>query len=147
MRFIPPGHVRATCICAFRSLPEAEKRPAGTFSHVSADASGPREALRLADRFLIADELWFMPSGQGTSGRGLRPEMVPPGAPRIAGGNEFTKAKPLFPFEKNKEVPTAFQADNSKKFRLLTSSQPEQIPPAFKADEKNRKGTAFVSLG
>ena len=38
-------YVRARCICAFRSLPEAEKRPAGTFSHVSADASGPREAV------------------------------------------------------------------------------------------------------
>ena len=97
------------CICAFRSLPKAEKRPAGTFSHVSADASGPREGLRLADRFLIADELWFMPSGQGTSGRGLRPEMVPPGAPRIAGGNEFTKAKPLFPFDESKRVPAAFK--------------------------------------
>ncbi len=84
-------HFRAMRICAFRSLPKAEKRPAGTFSHVTADASGPREGLQLADRFLIGDELWFMPSGQGTSGRGLRPEMVPPGAPRIAGGNEIYK--------------------------------------------------------
>ena len=37
---------RDNAVCAFRSLPEAEKRPAGTFSHVSADATGPREAVR-----------------------------------------------------------------------------------------------------
>ena len=72
--------------------PEQTEKVRRTFSHVSAGRTGPREALRLADRFLIEGELWFMPSGQGTSGRGLRPEMVPPGAPRIAGGNEFTKA-------------------------------------------------------
>ena len=54
---------------------------------------GPREALRLAVQLLIAGELWFMLYGQGTSGEGLRPEMVLPGAPRTAGGNEITKAQ------------------------------------------------------
>ena len=55
---------------------QTEKSSAELFSHVSADASGPRETLRLADRLSIADELWFMPSGQGTRTEGLRPELV-----------------------------------------------------------------------
>ena len=71
---------------------EGRKTRLAGFSHVSADASGPREALRLADRLSIAVELWFMPYSRGTSGEGLRLEWVLPGAPRIAGGNEFTKA-------------------------------------------------------
>ena len=63
-----------------------------------------------------------MPSGQGTSGRGLRPEMVPPGAPRIAGGNEFTKAKPLFPFDEKNNVPIAFK-------QII-----QKVPTAFKQE-------------
>ena len=119
-RFILLLSVRARCICAFRSLPEAEKRPAGTFSHVSADASGPREGLRLADRFLIADELWFMPSGQGTrrgGAFGLRWSL--PGAVRI-GHYSVPKGEAFVSIDFD-EVPPAFQADRSNKFRLLSS--------------------------
>ena len=47
--------------------------------------------------------------GQGTSGEGLRPEMVLPGAPRTAGGNEITKAEPLFPYDENEKVRIAFK--------------------------------------
>ena len=76
---------------------QTEKSSAELFSHVSADASGPREALRLADRFLIADELWFMPSGRGPSGEGLRPERVLPGAVRI-GHNSVPKREAFVSF-------------------------------------------------
>ncbi len=77
---------------------EGRKTRLAGFSHVSADVSGPREALRLADQFLITAELWFMPSGQGTSGEGLRLEWVLPGAPRIAGGNEICKGEAFVSF-------------------------------------------------
>ena len=92
----------------------------------------PREAVGWRIDFGFADELWFMPYSRGTSGEGLRLEWVLPSAPRIAGGNEFTKAKPLFPFDESNQVPaaykqitiklpSAFKAGKSTKFRLLTS--------------------------
>ena len=79
---------RDNAVCAFRSLfarfpSKPKKAPLSFFRMFRLAEHSPREALQLADRFLIGDELWFMPLGQGTSGRGLRPEMVPPGAVRI----------------------------------------------------------------
>jgi hypothetical protein len=86
----------ASLICAFRSLfaERTEKRPEGTFSHVSADSTSPRDAI-LAELSTLTEraELWFMPSGQRTSGEDLRPELVLPGAART--GQKALKASPF----------------------------------------------------
>ena len=71
---------------------QTEKSSAELFSHVSAGRTQSARSREVSVDFDFKGEWRFMPSGQGTSGRGLRPEMVPPGAPRIAGGNKFTKA-------------------------------------------------------
>ena len=59
---------------------------------------GSREGLKLAGRFLITDELWFMPYSRGTSGEGLRLEWVLPGAVRI-GHNSVPKGVAFVSFE------------------------------------------------
>ncbi len=41
--------------------------------------------------------LWFMPSGQRTSGEDLRPELVLPGAARTGHFNKIRKAEPFVP--------------------------------------------------
>ena len=85
---------------------QTEKSSAELFSHVLAYASGPREGLRLADRFLIGDELWFMPSGQGTPWGGVCGlSRSLPGAARI-GHYSVPKGEAFVSIDFD-EVPTA----------------------------------------
>ena len=112
---------------------QTEKSSAELFSHVSADASWPARSRAVHVLSGYSCELWFMLLGQGTlRGGAFGQRWSLPGAPRIAGGNEFTKAKPLFPFDESNKVPPAFkqiarlssvcfQAGFFKSSRLLSS--------------------------
>ena len=114
---------------------QTEKSSAELFSHVSADASWPARSRAVHVLSGYSCELWLMLLGQGTlRGGAFGQRWSLPGAPRIAGGNEFTKAKPLFPLNENKKVPTAF------KQKIQTSSD------CFKAERKNHKGETFKAF-
>ena len=58
---------------------EGRKTRLAGFSHVSADASGPREGLKLPDRFFDCGRAVVYAIGpRDPVGRGLRPELIPP---------------------------------------------------------------------
>ena len=86
--------------------PEQTEKVRRTFSHVSAGRTQSARSRGVSVDLDFKNDRRFMPSGQGTSGRGLRPEMVPPGAPRIAGGNKICKGEAFvsIDFEKGPTV-------------------------------------------
>ncbi len=69
-----------TAVLSSPPRPSHHSEGLGADYDVSADSTSPRDALLIAFESSYRTELWFMPSGQGTSGEGLRPEMALPGA-------------------------------------------------------------------
>jgi hypothetical protein len=80
-------------IAAFRP----KNVPQGLFRMFRLTLPVRAKALLIASASSYRVELWFMPSGQRTSGEDLRPELVLPGAARIGHFNEIRKAQPFVP--------------------------------------------------
>ena len=77
--------------------PEQTEKVLRTFSHVSAGRTQSARNRGVSLDFGFKDERRFMPSGQGTSGEGLRLEWVLPGAVRI-GHNSVPKGEAFVSF-------------------------------------------------
>ena len=115
--------------------PEQTEKVRRTFSHVSAGRTKSARSRAVHVLSGCSCELWFTLPGRGTLRGGVCGlSRSLPGAPRIAGGNEIYKGEALLTIDfRCRKSSGCFQADNSKKFRLLSKQRTQKSSVCFQS--------------